>query len=114
MTSDRPSRVGLILLFTLAALFAFGWVTDTIRLPGERNVYTAECAPGSWDGNHCFGRLVAGREYRFQALEARGEVLFWTDGAPTLAGKYSDCSVKDQENWSCRPNAQTRSIIAHQ
>ena len=108
------SLSGLILLLSFAALIAFGWATDKIRPQGERAVYSVECSPGNWEGHKCFGRLVAGRQYRFRVLASRGEVMFWTVGKPPVSGKYSDCSVKDGDNWSCRTDAQAPNFIAHQ
>jgi hypothetical protein len=113
-TRGEISLTGLILFLAFAALVAFGWATDRIRPQGERAVYTVDCAPGTWEGNKCFGVLVAGRQLRFRVVAARREVQFWTVGSPAVSGKYSDCKVQDAENWSCRADTQTPNFIAHQ
>jgi hypothetical protein len=41
-------------------------------------------------------------------------VLFWTVGASEPSGKYTDCTIADAQNWSCKPNADAARTIAHQ
>jgi hypothetical protein len=57
---------------------------------------------------------VAGPRYRFQVVEARGEVLFWINEGAAAGGKYANCRVVDRANWSCSPIAQTKNTIAHE
>jgi hypothetical protein len=114
MTRKHPARAALIVVVIFAALIALAWVTDAIRPQGVRAIYAVGCAPGTWEGSRCHGRLVAGEQYRFQVVESRGEVLFWTAEAPAAVGKYSLCTITDRSNWSCNPNAQTQNTITHQ
>jgi len=92
--------------FVVVALVFFGWVSDHVTLQGERTVYTAECRDGAWQGTRCTGKLAAGNRFRFRALKAHREVLFWTMGAASEpAGKFSDCEIDDGRNWRCKPSA---------
>lgn len=113
-STNTPLRRGLLAVLAAAALLATAWVTDTIRAPGERAFYSVDCSPGTWEGARCYGRLVAGRQYRFKAIPASHEVLFWTVGSPANAGKYVDCSMKDADNWSCPPASQTAEFVTYQ
>jgi hypothetical protein len=110
----RVSRTGLIFLGVGAALVGFDWLTDAIRIDGERAVYTVECVSGKWEGSRCYGRMIAGHTYQFRAQAAKREVYFWTADAAGPAGKYSECRVVDSGNWSCAPNPQTPRTIAHE
>jgi hypothetical protein len=94
------------------------WVTDSVTLEGERTIYTAECEGGNWSTDPvpaCGGTLVAGERFRFRALRAHSEVLFWTVGdSRRPSGKFSGCTVVDSRNWSCPGNEQSRDTITHQ
>jgi hypothetical protein len=79
----------------------FIWSTDKITLQGERTIYTVNCAQGAWDGKRCSGTLDAGPRYRYRALTARGEVLFWVLGANEPSSKLTGCTVQDGRNWAC-------------
>jgi len=104
-------RLRFVTLAVVGLLGGFIWASDAITLQGERTIYTVGCEQGVWQGSHCSGRLVAGERYRFRALYARGEVLFWTVGANEPSGKFTDCKARDGRNWSCKPNADaSRSI----
>jgi hypothetical protein len=92
---------GLAILAVLALLI---WGSDRITMQGERTIYTVECAGGAWEGTHCPGKLVPGPRYAFRASRTRGEVLHWIRGSTEPSGRYSDCTIKDRDNWSC--NAQ--------
>jgi hypothetical protein len=81
--------------------------------PCEEHVYMAKCTLGKWEGNHCFGRLVAGPRYRFEIDAATKDVRFWSSDAPAIRGEYSNCQVTDGANWSCDPSAHSPTI-AHQ
>jgi hypothetical protein len=98
----------------LVALGAYAWLNDKINTQGERTVYTARCVGGEWQANRCTGKLVASERYRFRALRAHQEVLFWTIGEKAPSGRYSDCEIVDSHNWSCKPNADAARTITHQ
>jgi hypothetical protein len=89
-------------LLLVAAIFAvLLWSSDRITLQGERTIYTVECTQGQWDGETCTGKLVPGPRFTFRASVRRQEVLYWVRGSSAPSGKFSDCSVKDRDNWSC-------------
>ena len=97
-----------LILVVLFIFFAFLlWMSDHVTLQGERTVYTARCERGTWVGNECSGNLAAGERYRYRALAARGEVLFWIVGSPEPSGKFTQCEIRDGRNWSCKANANT-------
>ena len=96
-------RTSLIWIAVLSVFGLLGWMSDFITLQGERTIYTAECRGGSWNGTSCPGAVVAGKRFRFRALRAHHEVLFWTVGSPQEAsGKFSDCEISDGRNWACK------------
>jgi hypothetical protein len=107
---------GIILLATSIVILALLiWSSDFITLQGERTVYTAACDGGSWQGEQCTGNLLAGERFRFRALKAHREVLFWTVGSSTEAsGKFNDCNIQDGRNWSCKANADLAITITHE
>jgi hypothetical protein len=115
-SSEVPSRhrVWLFVVLLFVGLGFAAWASDTITLEGERPIYTADCVAGTWQGPRCTGRLSAGPRYRFRALRAHKEVLFWTAGASGASGKYTDCDIKDGRNWSCAPNADATRTIVHE
>jgi hypothetical protein len=94
------------------------WLTDSVTLEGERTIYTADCEGGAWSSEptpSCAGKLVAGERYRFRALRAHSEVLFWTVGdSRRPSGKFSGCTVQDSRNWTCPGNDQSADTITHQ
>ncbi len=96
----------LLPLFALALLAFFLWAADIVTLQGERTVYTARCADGTWNANRCTGKLMAGDRFRFRALKAHNEVFFWNVGvASEPSGKLNQCAISDGRNWVCQPNA---------
>lgn len=97
--SWRTTVTALIALLALAGLFA--WLNDFITLQGERTIYTVECEGGSWNGDACTGRLLAGTRYRFRALRIHDEVLFWRVGVKEESGRLTDCVIQDGRNWRC-------------
>lgn len=107
-------RTSLFVTATLAVVAAMAWASDTVTLQDERTIYTVECRQGSWQAQHCSGRLVTADRFRFRALKARGEVLFWRVGAAEPSGKFTDCQVQDGRNWNCRPTAETSGTVAHE
>ncbi|MCX7175893.1 MAG: hypothetical protein NT159_18605 [Proteobacteria bacterium] len=108
-------RIRLIVAALTAILGLLAWVSDSITLQGERTIYTATCADGSWQDNRCSGRLVTGERFRFRALKAHREVLFWTIGATDEpSGKFSNCEIDDGRNWHCPPNANVSTTILHE
>lgn len=108
------SRVLLVLLIAFLALGVFAWATDKVTSQGERTIYTADCVQGKWLANRCTGKLVAAKRYRFRALKAHGEVLFWTLGEQGPSGKYTECSILDGHNWVCNANPDALRTIVHQ
>ena len=107
-------RISIALLVLFCAVAFTAWSGDSITLQGERTVYTAACEQGAWQGSHCSGRLVAAQRYRFRALKAHNEVLFWTVGVTGPSGKYTECVISDGRNWQCKPNTDARLTITHQ
>ena len=104
-------RVWAFVVVVLAALGFAGWCSDFVTMQGERTVYTVDCHNGTWQGDRCSGQVVAGPRYRYRALTAHSEVIFWTVGSKEPSGKFGECTVKDGRNWQCKPNADaTRSI----
>ena len=100
--------------FLLALALIVGivaWASDVITMQGERTIYTVKCDGGSWTGVRCSGKLVAGDRYRFRALKAHGEVIFWTVGSSEPSGKFVDCDVKDGRNWSCKSKAASPDAV---
>lgn len=89
------------------------WFTDSVTLQGERTIYTVECRDGSWDaaGSTCSGRLVAGERFRFRALRAHSEVLFWRAGVNENSGRLAGCTIQDGRNWKCPPGADAARSI---
>ena len=100
--------------FPIVGLFIVAlaaWATDFVTLQGERTIYTVECKGGAWAVNRCGGTLVASDRYRYRALKAHGEVIFWVAGSSEPSGKLAQCTIEDGRNWSCPANSDTpRSI----
>lgn len=107
-------RFAFIALFVLVVLGFAAWATDSITLDGERTVYTATCEQGAWQGASCSGKLAPAQRYRFRALKAHAEVLFWTVGDSQPSGKYSKCVIKGGRDWKCPPNAEAARTITHE
>ena len=102
----------LTVIAVVALCAAAVWSSDAITLKGHRTVYTAECQQGQWHGPTCTGRLVAGRRYRFLALRAHSEVIFWTGGATDEpSGKLTGCAIADGRNWSCPASSDASRAI---
>lgn len=95
-------RVWAIVIVAVAALGFAAWASDFVTMQGERTVYTVDCKDGAWQGDHCNGRLVAGTRYRFRAMKPHGEVIFWTVGTAEPSGKFTDCTIQDGRNWTCK------------
>jgi len=85
----------------VALLLFLIWSSDRVTLQGERTVYTVKCVNGTWDGNRCSGELTAGPRFRYRALRARGEVLFWVLGVQEPSSKLTGCTIQDGRNWTC-------------
>jgi hypothetical protein len=108
-------RVWLFALGSLvAAVLIFVWTSDKVTLQGERTIYTIDCRDGAWQGVHCTGRLARADRFRFRALKAQREVVFWTAGAVQPSSKFTECDIQDGRNWKCKPNADTPLTITHQ
>ena len=102
-----------ILLVLVAVTIFIGWASDSITLQGERTVYTANCSAGVWRGATCTGTMVVGPRYRFRALKAHGEVIFWTSGEAASSSKFTDCIISDGRNWTCKANAEIGRAITN-
>ena len=92
------------MLVNLAVVLIAGilvWASDRITLQGERTIFTVNCEHGQWVDGRCTGRVVPGERYAFRASVRRQEVIYWIRGAQSPSGKFSDCKVKDRDNWSC-------------
>ena len=100
-------RYWLILVLLLITFALVIWTSDHVTLQGERTVYTVQCEKGTWVDSECSGKLAAAERYRYRALAARGEVLFWVVGSPEPSGKLTRCEIHDGRNWSCKANANT-------
>jgi hypothetical protein len=96
--------IGAWLLATAALLVVAGlvWASDWITMQNERTIYTVECTGGAWQGRRCSGRLKAGDRYRFRALRARSEVLFWVVGSSEPSRKLAPCAITSGRNWTCK------------
>jgi hypothetical protein len=107
-------RIWLYLSIVIAMLAFLAWADDTVTLKGERTVYTADCRQGTWSGQHCSGQLVAAARYRFKALKARREVLFWTSGVAEPSARFTDCAIQDGRNWRCDPTPDLARTVTHE
>jgi hypothetical protein len=113
--SRRQQSLAWLIATLMALTFAaFAWASDHITLKGERTIYSARCIGGSWDGDRCEGRLVAGERYRFRALKGRGEVFYWTVGSRAKSSKLSGCAIVDGRNWRCTTDAGPTDAITHE
>jgi hypothetical protein len=99
----------VVLLFALLV-----WSSDRITMQGERTIYTIDCQGGSWNGPHCTGHLAPGARYAFRASVLRKEVIYWTRGSNEPSGTYSDCTVTDRDNWSCKVPAGQKAALANE
>ena len=106
-------RIYLVAVLVLVAIVSAAWVTDFITLQGEWTVYTATCEGAAWRDGACAARAVAGPRYRFRALKAHREVLFWTAGETGESGRFTQCNIQDGRNWSCPPNGDASKTITH-
>ena len=105
-------RTWIAILAIVALIASTLWLTDTVTLQDERTVFTVACVQGDWQGERCSGSLVAAQRYRFRALKAHREVIFWRVGVAEESGKLTDCQIQDGRNWICHANADAgRSIV---
>jgi len=108
-------RIWLYVAAAISILGLWAWLSDSITPQGERTIYTVTCIDGNWSGDHCSGKLLADTRYRFRALKAHREVLFWTVGAKdTPSGKFNNCEIQDGRNWQCPAEAATSATILHE
>ncbi len=107
-------RVWIVLVGVLAALFGAAWASDFITMQGERTIYTVDCAKGQWQGDTCTGELRLAGRFRYRALKAHNEVIFWVVGERGPSSKFTDCTIEDGRNWSCKPNADAARSITLQ
>ncbi len=111
MNSSRRKRLQLVAFSLLLLMVYFIWASDKITFQGERTVYTATCEGGAWVDKQCNGTVAAGPRYRYRALKARGEVLFWVLGANEPSAKLTGCSIQDGRNWSCPMSEDAKKSI---
>jgi hypothetical protein len=104
----RKWSLGIGIIAIIAAMM---WASDWITLQGERTIYTVRCDSGSWDGNRCTGRLIAGDRHAFRASKTRNEVVYWVRESKAPSGKYTDCTVKDRDNWTCNVHTDQKPAI---
>jgi hypothetical protein len=111
----RPRITGLSLVITgvVIVVGALIWASDKITLKGHHTIHTVQCLDGNWQGTRCTGIMVAGDRYRFSASRNRQEVIFWTAGSNQPSAKYTDCTVKDRDNWKCNVNPDQPATITH-
>jgi hypothetical protein len=107
-------RVWSFVLLLLAALGFAAWASDFVTMQGERTIYTVDCEGGGWQGDRCSGRVAAGKRYRYRALKPHGEVIFWTVGTKEPSGKFSECTIQDGRNWTCKVCADAARSITLQ
>jgi hypothetical protein len=101
-------------LFVVVVIATLIWGSDRITLQGERTIYTVDCAQGVWEGNRCTGALTAGPRYAFRASVRRHEVIYWIRDSTAPSGKYSDCTVKNRDNWSCNVEVGQPPAVAYE
>ena len=111
MNQSRRRQLRWLAVSILVLMVYFIWTTDKITLQGERTVYTVNCVNGTWDGKRCTGDLDAGPRYRYRALKARGEVLFWVLNANEPSSKLTGCTIVDGRNWTCPLSADASKSI---
>lgn len=104
-------NVAIWLVFIAVALLM--WASDKITLEGEHTIYTVQCRNGNWEGWRCAGVMVAGDRYRFRASRSRQEVVFWIAGSKRPSGRYTNCVVKDRDNWTCTADPDQPPTIVH-
>jgi hypothetical protein len=97
----RRFKARWVALPVLLLLVFLIWTTDRVTLQGERTIYTVNCISGTWLENRCTGKVSAGPRYRYRALKAHREVLFWVLGTTDPSSKLTDCNIQDGRNWTC-------------
>ena len=101
MRRSQKIRLAMFLLPALVIAGVLAWSSDTITLQDEWTIYMARCREGTWQGQHCSGRLVAAERHHFVADKPKGEVAFDVVGMAGSAGRLSQCTVDDGRNWTC-------------
>ena len=98
--NTRLFFVTFALLLTAVSIVV--WATDFVTLEGEWTIYTAKCS-GAWKQSECTGSMQSADRFKFRALKAHREVLFWTAGEEGESGRFLKCTIKDGRNWTCPP-----------
>ena len=99
----------LLIIAIIAGVFL--WATDFITLQGEWTVYTLACVQGEWSGDQCTGKLATSERYRFRALKPHKEVFSWIVGSTEPSIHYTQCEIKNRENWTCKADADSARSI---
>ncbi|MFC5499057.1 hypothetical protein ACFPOE_16030 [Caenimonas terrae] len=103
-----------IVVVVVAFLVLMGWAHDFITLDGSKTVYTVKCVGGQWNGPDCSGSLQAAERYRFRALKAHSEVIFWVAGSAEPSGKLAPCAIANAKEWVCKPGPDSGRTITHE
>lgn len=101
MNNSKRFKFRWVGIAALLLLVFFVWTTDKVTFQSERTVYTVDCRNGIWNGNRCSGKIAAGPRFRYRALKARGEVIFWVLGSQEPSAKLTACTIQDGRNWTC-------------
>jgi hypothetical protein len=70
-----------------------------------------DCQQGQWQGERCSGALATGHRYRFRALKAHREVLYWIVASTEPSSHYVGCTIEDGRNWTCPATGQPAKTI---
>jgi hypothetical protein len=104
----RRLLLGALVLLTLLGVI---WASDQITLQGERTIYTVTCKQGRWLANRCTGDLAPGERRAFRASRTRQEVIQWIRGSEEPSQKYTDCQVKNRDNWKCHARENQKPLV---
>ena len=105
------SKVWTAFSVVIVMMTIFIWAIDFVTLQGERTIYTATCQGAEWRGDECPGSVVAAERYRFRALKAKDEVVFWVAGSAEPSGKLTPCMIHDGRNWTCKATVDASKSI---
>ena len=104
-------RIWTVLSLIIGAFAVFVWSIDYVTPQGERTIYAAQCRGGSWVDDRCTGTLAAAERYKFRALKAKREVVYWIAGSAEPSAKLTECMIQDGRNWSCKASSASPKSI---